>query len=62
MHQNDLPKKIFPNKIPVGLIESCDSKCEQEHLSRNEWLQEVLNIVTKCNLSLEEIKKKLEVK
>lgn len=42
MKRNKEAKAIFPNKIPVSLIEACKIKAEQENMSLNEWLQMVL--------------------
>lgn len=42
MKRNPVPKAQLPNKIPVELIEAITKKCEEEGLSRNEWLQKEL--------------------
>ena len=42
MKRNKEQKAIFPNKIPISLIETCKKKAELENKSLNEWLQETL--------------------
>jgi predicted HicB family RNase H-like nuclease len=45
MKRNKELKAIFPNKIPISLIEACKTKAESQNKSLNEWLQDLLRSV-----------------